>query len=282
MSVIDQLLVLPQRVLPQRGLSLLVRWLTRQEVPLLTPAAIRAFSNIYGVALEEAERSDPADYLSFNDFFTRALRVGARPLDAAAVLSPADGKISQLGRITAGELLQAKGRHFSLEALLAGDEVLARTLEGGHYAVVYLSPRDYHRVHAALDCSTRQVCFVPGQRYSVNDRTARVVDGLYARNERVVLSGESAYGPCALVMVGAMMVSSMSLAGFDLAALERGARAPRLQTLAVPLRHQQGDEVGRFNMGSTVVLLLPPSAPAWDPALSPGSPVRMGQRLSVS
>lgn len=281
MSLLDQLLVLPQHVLPQRGLSLLIRWLTRQEVPVLTPAAIRAFCAIYGVALAEAERSDPAAYASFNDFFTRALRPGARPLDTAAVLSPADGKVSQLGRITAGELLQAKGRYFSLEALLAGDEVLARRLEGGHYAVVYLSPRDYHRVHAALDCTTRQICFVPGERFSVNDRTARVVEGLYARNERVVLSGESAYGPYALVMVGAMMVSSMSLVNFDLGGLEAGASTARLQTLATPLRHQQGGEVGRFNMGSTVVLLLPPGAPGWDPALTPGSPVRMGQRMSV-
>ncbi len=280
MNLVDQLLVMPQHLLPQRGLSLLVRWLTRQTVPGLTPAAIRAFCRLYDVNLGEAERSDPASYACFNDFFTRALRAGARPLEAGAVLSPADGKISQLGRITAGELLQAKGRHFSLEALLAGDELLARRLEGGHYAVVYLSPRDYHRVHAALDCTTSQVCFVPGQRYSVNDRTARTVDGLYARNERVILSGDSAFGACALVMVGAMMVSSMSLVNFDLAALEAGARSPQLRTLPTPLNHTQGGEVGRFNMGSTVVLLLPPGAPGWDPALQAGAPVRMGQRLS--
>ncbi len=280
MSVLDQLLVLPQHVLPQRALSHAVRWITRQEWPAVVPRAIRSFCTHYRVSLDEAQVSDPEAYPSFNAFFTRALKPGARPIADAAVVSPADGKISQLGRIEQGRLIQAKGKTFSLEALLGGDTALAAKLDGGCFAVIYLAPRDYHRVHSAVDCTVDEVCFVPGLRYSVNDRTSRVVDGLYARNERVVLSGQCGFGPCAQVLVGAMLVSSMSVKDFDLETLERGATAAVRETLPSPLRRARGEELGRFNMGSTVVLVLPPGAPGWATTLAAGQPVVMGQRLS--
>jgi len=279
---LDALLVFPQRVLPQRALSGLVRWLTRLRSPKLAPVVIRAFCRWYAVNLAEAERSDATDYHSFNDFFTRALRSGVRPLPAAsaAIASPADGTLSQFGQIANGQLLQAKGRSFSLAALLAGNALLAGKLAGGRYAVVYLAPRDYHRVHAAMDCQITDITFVPGTLYSVNDRTARVIDQLYARNERVILAGECEWGPCALVMVGAMLVSSMAVRGFDLDALSSNAQTATKARVNPGLAYARGEEMGRFNMGSTVVLLLPAGAPNWSGDLATGLPLLMGQALS--
>lgn len=281
-NFLDQLLVFPQRVAPQRTLSQAVRWITRREWPALVPGAIRTFCRFYEVDLAEALEPNPARYASFNAFFSRALRDGARPVDPdpRAIVSPADGKVSQAGRIEHGQLLQAKGRYFSLEALLASSPSAASVFEGGQYAVVYLSPRDYHRVHAPLAFSIEEISFVPGQLFSVNERTARAVDGLYALNERVVLSGHCAYGPCAVVLVGAMLVSSMNVNGFDLESLERGAQRPVRERLAAPLQRAAGEEIGRFNMGSTVAVILPPGTPNWVAGLGEGSVVRMGQRIS--
>ena len=282
-AVLDALLVFPQRLLPQRALGGLVGWLTRLRVPGLTPLVVRTFCRAYGVNLAEAAIQDPSGYPSFNDFFTRALRPGARPLPAAtsAIASPADGTLSQVGPILDGQLLQAKGRSFALAALLGGDRALAQKLAGGHYAVVYLSPRDYHRVHAAMDCKVSEITFVPGTLYSVNDRTARVIDQLYARNERVILAGECEWGPFALVLVGALLVSSMAVCGYNLHALSGAARTVRRQPLSAHLTYARGAEMGRFNMGSTVVLLLPPGAPDWLAALGQGEPLLMGQALSL-
>lgn len=279
MRLLDQLLVLPQHLLPQRALSAAVKRLTRAEGALV-PYAIRAFCTAYGVDLSEAQEG-LGTYRSFNQFFTRALRAEARPVagDPGIVTSPADGAISQLGTLDHGRLLQAKGRDFPLSALLAGDEPLVRQLEGGRFAIVYLSPRDYHRVHAPFDCAVHGVRYVPGRLFSVNDRTSQVIDGLYARNERLVLSCDSEWGPCAIVMVGAMLVSAMELRCCDVPALA-AREGVTVEALPAPVRYARGAEIGRFNMGSTVILALPPSAPDWLPTFANGSPVRMGQVLS--
>ena len=279
MRLLDRLLVLPQHLLPQRALSTAVQRLTRAEGPL-APYAIRAFCAAYGVDLSEARDGLDA-YRSFNQFFTRALRPDARPVagDPGIVTSPADGAISQLGTLDHGRLLQAKGRYFPLSALLAGDEALHHQLEGGRFLIVYLSPRDYHRVHAPFDCTVHSVRYVPGRLFSVNDRTSQVIDGLYARNERLVLSCDSEWGPCAIVMVGAMLVSAMELRCCDVPALA-ARKEVTVEALPAPVRYARGAEIGRFNMGSTVILALPPSAPDWLPTLANGTPVSMGQALS--
>jgi len=279
MHLLDRLLVLPQHLLPQHALSAAVRRLTRAET-VLTPYAIRAFCALYGVDLSEA-REGLQSYRSFNEFFTRALRPDARPVarEPGIVASPADGAISQLGSLDQGRLLQAKGRQFPLSALLADDGELSRRLEGGRFVIVYLSPRDYHRVHAPFDCSVHSVRYIPGQLFSVNDRTSRNIEGLYARNERLVLGCESEWGPCAIVMVGAMLVSAMELRCCDVPAMA-ARTGVTCERLSAPAPYGRGDEIGRFNMGSTVILALPPAAPDWLPALANGTPVRMGQSLS--
>ena len=281
MRLIDQLLVLPQHCLPQRGLSACVNWLTRREGALV-PYAIRQFCASYRVDLGEALDA-PASYRSFNQFFTRALRAEARPIasDPGIVVSPADGAISQLGALNDGQLMQAKGRYFAARDLLAGNDALTARVNGGRFAIVYLSPRDYHRVHAPFDCSVRAITYVPGRLFSVNDRTSQVIHGLYARNERVVLECNSEWGPCAIVMVGAMLVSAMELTCCDLPALARDTRDVARLPLAEPAPYRRGAEIGRFNMGSTVILVLPPGAPDWRAGLANGVPVRMGENLSA-
>ena len=279
MHLLDRLLVLPQHLLPQHALSAAVRRLTRAE-NALAPYAIRTFCALYGVDLSEAAEGLQS-YRSFNQFFTRALRSDARPVarEPGIVVSPADGAISQLGSLNQGRLLQAKGRHFPLSALLADDGDLSRPLEGGRFVTVYLSPRDYHRVHAPFDCAVHSVRYIPGQLFSVNDRTSRNIEGLYARNERLVLGCESEWGPCAIVMVGAMLVSAMELRCCDVPAMAARAGVT-YERLSAPAHYGRGDEIGRFNMGSTVILALPPAAPDWLPGLGNGTPVRMGQSLS--
>ena len=280
MSLRDRLLVMPQYLAPQRALSRIVRWATRQtwSTQLIAP-----FCRQFRVDLAEAARP-LEDYKSFNDFFTRRLRDGARPVVAGPehLTSPADGAISQFGAVNSGELIQAKGHAFSLASLLGDLDGNAGELRDGRFITIYLSPRDYHRVHAPCEFLAHELRFIPGDLFSVNDRTARTVPNLYARNERLVLLGTSPWGPAAMVMVGAMLVSSMSLEGFELEAL--AARATRLEQHAFvpPLAFPQGAEVGRFNMGSTVILVLPAASPPWLGEIRAGMPVRMGELLASS
>lgn len=281
MRLIDLLLVLPQHLLPQRALSACVNWLTRREGALV-PYAIRQFCSSFRVDLEEALEA-PASYRTFNQFFTRALRPDARAIapDLGIVVSPADGAISQLGPLTDGQLIQAKGKTFAARDLLAGNDALAARVNSGCFAIVYLSPGDYHRVHAPFDCTVRSITYVPGRLFSVNDRTSQIIQGLYARNERVVLECDSEWGPCAIVMVGAMLVSAMELNCCDLPALARDARGVARLPLSEAVPYTRGAEIGRFNMGSTVILVLPPGAPDWRADLANGVPVRMGESLSA-
>jgi phosphatidylserine decarboxylase len=272
-----------QHLLPQHALSRLAGALAGSRIGLLRSALIGGFLRHYPVDLSEAARPDPGDYASFNEFFTRRLRAGARPADAdpRAALSPVDGIVSQAGAIDGDALVQAKGIGYSAAALLGGDEPAAAEFAGGAFATLYLAPQNYHRVHMPLAGTLRIARFVPGDLYSVNAATAAAVPGLFTRNERIACLFDTTAGPMAVVLVGALFVGSMSLAW---AGMVR-PRARRVVT-ELPVRDpiialDRGAELGWFNMGSTVIVLFGPSGPSLAAALVPGSTIRVGQRLAT-
>lgn len=286
MSLIDRLLTAPQYVVPHHTLSRLAWAVARNRNKRLKDVLIDAFMRHYGIDLGEAVRDQARDYASFNDFFTRALRPGTRPQATArdAVLSPADGTISELGRIDQGSLLQAKGRYYSLHALLAGDEALHKRFTGGSFATIYLAPHNYHRVHAPVGATVERVRYVPGRLFSVNNRTARCVDGLFARNERLIIELDSEAGYIAVILVGAMLVSSMELTFCDVAAAlesNHGGQPFVIEQDPGPVVLERGAELGRFNMGSTVILLAESGRLDWDAALEHGSEIRFGQAIAT-
>ncbi|MBL8251668.1 MAG: phosphatidylserine decarboxylase [Candidatus Competibacter sp.] len=280
----DRLRNLPQYVLPQRLLTRLTHRVTRARTPWLKNFLIRAFARHFQVNLNEALEPDPGAYPDFNAFFTRALKPNARPLAAGdgAVCCPVDGAVSQLGLAEADALLQAKGRHFSLTALLGGEAARAQPFQGGAFATLYLSPRDYHRIHMPVAGALREMVHIPGQLFSVSPLTARVVPELFARNERVAALFDTPAGPMALVLVGAINVASIETvwAGTITPPLASAIRRWRYPTAGEgAVRLDRGQEMGRFNMGSTVILLFGPGAIRWDAGIRAGAPVRMGQRL---
>jgi phosphatidylserine decarboxylase len=241
---------------------------------------IGGFLKLYDVDLQEAAEADPYRYTSFNAFFTRALGEGRRRIDVEpdAIASPVDGTVSECGRIDGDSLLQAKGRHYTLDALLAA-QPWTRAFVGGSFATIYLAPYNYHRIHMPLDGSLAATVYVPGRLFSVNAATARHVPGLFARNERVLTLFDSAAGCFALVLVGALNVGSMSTvwAG-DITPARRRAVTRLPET---PLSLDKGAELGRFNMGSTVILLFEPGRVAWAALLRAGVAVRFGQRIGT-
>lgn len=274
-------LVALQHLLPQHGLSRLMHGLTRLRLGPLTRLAIGAFVRLFRVDLAAAAAPAVGAYPSFNAFFTRALRDDARPLPAAsaALLSPVDGCISQCGPIHGDQLIQAKGQTFGLTALLGGEAALAARFSAGDFVTLYLSPRDYHRIHMPCDGQLQRTLHVPGRLFSVNRHTAALVPALYARNERLVCVFSSAAGPLVLVLVGAIFVGGIETVwagpitpprGRRLAVRDFGAQGPRLA---------RGAELGRFNMGSTVILITAPGQVDWAPGLAPGVPVRCRARL---
>jgi phosphatidylserine decarboxylase len=249
----------------------------------LTPAAIRWFVRHYEVDLAEAGEQDPAAYPSFDAFFTRALRPGARPIapGAGVVVSPVDGTISQLGRVTDGRIVQAKGQSFDAQELLGGDGTRAAPYTGGYFATIYLSPRDYHRIHMPLDGQLIGMVHVPGRLFSVAPYAVRTIPRIYGRNERVAALFETPVGPMAVVMVGAINVGAIETVWAGLVTPPHGAavRVWSYQGSDRSVRLAKGDEMGRFNLGSTVILLLPDCGMEWLPELRPGSTVRLGQPL---
>lgn len=278
----DGLFILLQRLLPQHALSRLIGRLAAARGPRwLRLAAIRAFVARYGVELGEAERPLPEAYESFNAFFTRALRAGARPLCASGIACPADGAISECGDLDGERLLQAKGRGYSLRALLAEDGPRVAQFLGGSFATVYLSPRDYHRVHMPLDGRLVADAYVPGDLFSVNAVTTSAVDGLFARNERHISYFDTPRGPMAMVLVGAMIVAGIETvwAG-QVTPRRRRIERRDYQTARTPVLLSRGAEMGRFLLGSTVILVFPPGVAAWNADCVAGAPVRMGQQLS--
>lgn len=288
--------VWPQYLLPQMTLTRLAgRAASAQKGPW-THAAIRRFIARYGVDMSEAANPDPSAYASFNDFFTRALRPDARPLTQADFICPVDGAISQLGAIDGpggNRIFQAKGHHYSTEALLGGDAELAAHFAHGRFATLYLSPRDYHRIHMPCAGRLQRMVHVPGALFSVNPLTAQGVPGLFARNERLVCVFDCAFGPMALVLVGATIVGSMATVWHGVVNTERpreirqwryddAAQSPasaQAQQAPQAIHLQQGQEMGRFLLGSTVVMLFPKQVMDFQSDWQATRPVRMGEAM---
>lgn len=274
-----------QYLLPKQALTQLAGWAAERRGGWLTHTVIRWFIRRYQVDMSEAANPDPASYASFNDFFTRALRSDARPLaaDEQTLVMPVDGAISQLGIIASDQLYQAKGHHYSSEALLGGDRPLAARFSNGHFATIYLSPRDYHRIHLPLAGTLRAMIYVPGELFSVNPLTVAHVPGLFARNERLVTLWDTAVGPMALVLVGATIVGSMETVWAGTITPPRGSApfhwhypASGPQAIQLP----RGGEMGRFKLGSTVILLFGADAIRFAAGLDEAEPVRLGQPLA--
>ena len=275
----DRLAVLPQYLLPKKLVTQLAGRFASAELDGVTQAAISRFVAHYGVDMSEAAEPDITRYASFNDFFTRALRAGARPLADADYVCPVDGAISQFGAIERDQIFQAKGHHYSTCALLAGDAALAAEFENGQFATIYLSPKDYHRIH--MPCAGRllRMVYVPGDLFSVNPTTVRGVPGLFARNERVVCVFDTARGPFVLVLVGATIVGSMATVWHGVVTPPRPGEIKRWDYTNQPVELAKGAEMGRFLLGSTVVLLWPKSTLKFNPDWTPGGAVRMGQMM---
>jgi phosphatidylserine decarboxylase len=289
-----------QYILPQHGISRLVLKATRVRNPWFKNALIRGFLKLFDVDMRDAVQTDPLRYATFNEFFTRPLRPETRPIapDPGAIACPVDGTVSECGAIVGNTLLQAKGRHYTLNDLLAGRS-WARTFEGGSFATIYLAPFNYHRIHMPVRGRIEETWYVPGRLFSVNALTARFVPRLFARNERIVTLFETPAGAFALVMVGALNVGSMSTVwagdiapGSTRRGLPRGGSprggspakgAQRVLTRLPnsPSSLDKGAEMGRFNMGSTVILVFGPGRVQWRAGLGRGVEVRLGETLGV-
>lgn len=267
-----------QYLVPQHGLSRIVLAATRVRARWFKDALIRGFLRLFAIDMSDAVQPDPHAYPSFNAFFTRALRAGSRPVAAGAadIASPVDGTVSECGRIDGQSLLQAKGRSYSVVELLA-DEPWAARFAGGEFATIYLAPYNYHRIHVPLAANLLETVYVPGRLFSVNRATAQAVPRLFARNERVLTLWDSAAGQFALVLVGALNVGSMATVWAGDITPRRPRTVTRLPPAAVSL--PKGAELGRFNMGSTVILLFEPGRIRWADAVAPGRTLRCGERL---
>ncbi len=277
----DKLITALLKMLPQHLLAAGIYRITRVEWEPFKNMLIHEAISRYAVDMFDAEEPLPAGYPSFNAFFTRALKADARPIaqQADAVVSPCDGKVSQVGYANNDRLIQAKGHDFDLLSLLGGDQDLVEIFADGAYSTIYLSPRDYHRVHMPLRGKLRGMIFIPGKLFSVSDATAQLVPGLYARNERLICGFDTIAGPMLIIMVGAIFVGSMETVW---AGEVRGSgKGPSkwLYEGEEQITLEKGEEMGRFNMGSTVITLFGKDSVEWDKAFSPGVRVRMGQRI---
>ena len=277
----DRLAVLPQYLLPKQALTGLAGRFAGAALGRWTTAAIERFVRRYGVDMGEAANPDPASYATFNDFFTRPLRTGARPLAAADFICPVDGAISQCGAIDGDQIFQAKGHRYSTLALLGGDAGWAQRFEGGQFATLYLSPRDYHRIH--MPCAGRllRMVHVPGALFSVNPVTARGVPGLFARNERLVCLFEGPQGPFAMVLVGATIVGSMATVWHGVVNPPRPGTLRSWDYDGHALQLARGEEMGRFLLGSTVVMLFPRGLMQFPADWQATRPVRMGEAMGT-
>jgi phosphatidylserine decarboxylase len=276
----DRTAVLTQYLLPKQAITLLAGRIARARGGLLTTRLIAWFVRRYKVNMQEAANPDIASYASFNDFFTRAIKDGARPLAQAELICPVDGAISQFGRIEGQQIFQAKGHHYSSTALVGGDAALAAQFDNGHFATLYLSPRDYHRIHMPCAARLTRMIYVPGDLFSVNPATARGVPGLFARNERVVCVFEGAHGPFVLVLVGATIVGSMATTWHGAVNAPRPGRLSEWRYDDQQIEFKQGDEMGRFLLGSTVVMLFPQGALQFNPAWQPGGAIALGEVMA--
>jgi phosphatidylserine decarboxylase len=267
--------------MPKHAMTALAGQLASARLGAITTGTIRRFVARYGVNMDEAEQPDITAYPTFNAFFTRALKPGARPIAEARLICPVDGTISQFGRIEGDQIFQAKGHSFSTTALVGGDAQLAAQFQDGCFANLYLSPRDYHRIHMPADGVLQRMIHVPGELFSVNPLTARAVPDLFARNERVVCVFENADGPFVLVLVGATIVGSMATVWHGVVNPPRPGTVREWRYEAGQVSLKQGEEMGRFLLGSTVVMLFPGQALRFNPAWQPAGPVRLGEAMAT-
>ena len=281
----DNIFVALQHVLPKLALTIFAGWVAHWRGGRITHAIIEWFVAKYQVNMAEAADTDISHYASFNDFFTRALRTDARPLADAPFVCPVDGAISQLGPIQGHQVFQAKGHNYSTQALVGGDAALAAQFQDGAFATIYLSPKDYHRIHMPSAGRLRRMMHVPGELFSVNPATARGVPGLFARNERVVcvfdMPADEGTSPkqFVLVLVGATIVGSMATVWHGLVNPPRTGRLREWTYDEQAIHLKQGDEMGRFLLGSTVVLLWPHDTIQLNPDWQPAQAVCLGERM---
>lgn len=269
-----------QGFLPQHCLSSFAGLLANCKIRWLKNRLIQYFVWRYPVNLTEAVNPNPYEYACFNDFFTRALKAEKRPIANGIhdLVSPVDGQISQLGTITEGNIFQAKGHHFTAEALLGGDTTLAKPFMDGTFLTVYLAPKDYHRVHMPIDGALMQMIYVPGSLYSVNFKTTHCTPNLFARNERVIAIFNTSVGRVAVVLVGAMIVGSIEMISTGTITPPRG-KAIQTWQFDQPIFLKRGEELGRFKLGSTVIILFEKDTITWDPPFAATEHVQFGQRL---
>lgn len=277
----DRLAVLPQYFLPKYLLTAFAGLVANDVGGARTTRLINWFVNKYQVNMAEAANSDTASYASFNAFFTRPLREGVRPLTTSAYACPVDGAISEFGDIKEDQIFQAKGHYFSTTALVGGDAGLAAKYKNGQFANIYLSPRDYHRIHMPCDGRLKRMIYVPGELFSVNPTTARGVPGLFARNERVVCVFDSPTGEFILVLVGATIVGSMQTAWHGIVNPPRGKQVREWSYEDQDIRLKKGEEMGRFLLGSTVVMLFTEGSMRFNPLWQPAGAVRLGEEMGA-
>ncbi len=271
-----------QYLLPKQALTTLAGRIASAKAGGATTALIRWFADSYHVNMKEAAEPDPTRYDTFNDFFTRALKPGARPIATADFVCPVDGAISQCGTIEGDQVLQAKGHNYSTTALVGGDETLADQFTDGTFATIYLSPKDYHRIHMPIDGRLTRMIYVPGDLFSVNPDTARNVPGLFARNERVVCVFENEQGPFVMVLVGATIVGSMATVWHGVVNPPRSESPREWHYGDDSVALAKGDEMGRFLLGSTVVMLFPSQYVLFTPRWKAGLNVKMGESMGIS
>jgi phosphatidylserine decarboxylase len=278
--VSDQLAVLPQYLMPKLAMTRLAGRIASAEWGALTTWVIEGFISRYKVNMSEAVHEDPAHYKSFNEFFTRPLKEGVRPLASSTWVCPVDGAISQCGAIELDQIFQAKGHQYSTRALVGGDAALAAQFQNGQFATLYLSPRDYHRIHMPIAGKLLRMIHVPGDLFSVNPTTARGVPGLFARNERVVCEFETAQGPMVLVLVGATIVGSMATVWHGQVNPPRPGMVREWHYDTQNVQLQKGEEMGRFLLGSTVVMLFQQNSIAFPTDWLSTRPLQMGEAMS--
>jgi len=281
--VSDRLFVASQYLLPKKALTRFAGWVAGAKGGAFTTGLIRRFVAKYNVNMAEATEPDISSYASFNDFFTRALKPGARPLAQATWICPVDGAISQFGPIKGQQIFQAKGHEYTATALVGGDAALAAEFRNGSFATLYLSPRDYHRIHMPAKGRLLRMIHVPGELFSVNPATARGVPGLFARNERVVCVFEGEQGLFVMVLVGATIVGSMATVWHGVVNPPRPGRVRDWSYADQAIVLEQGEEMGRFLLGSTVVMLMPAqdSVPLqFNPEWAPARSIRLGEVMA--
>lgn len=276
------LFVAVQHILPQHLLSRAVGWLAETRIAPIKNLFISIFIRVFKVDVSEANEPDKDCYPNFNAFFVRELRPQARPLDmeTEAIACPADGHLSEIGSIDFGRLIQAKGKDFELRSLLGGDEYMSQLFVGGKFATIYLSPQDYHRVHIPFDAQLQTMVHIPGRLFSVNSATTELVDNLFARNERVVCLFDTSAGPMGVVLVGAMICASIETSWAGLVTpMKKEIRTVHYPNTSSEVSLAKGSEMGRFKLGSTVIVLFGPDMVEWREDLRAQSRVRMGERL---